>query len=199
MKTKFARSLQVFLATALAGILMVSAHAQEVAAATPDLGFTHDIKHYPTGSKTVLVFDSATMIIGKARFGVSEENVDANIELLSKFLKWTEIAQQRGDTLNKEIGMVKGFDLGLLDFWNKYEFQTSQSAGGLHYVLCVQPGNKLFGMFNPKSVDNDARAGGPVDFKMYFGQDQVKQIIQRMQDFKDGKLKSNAETATEYN
>ena len=56
-----------------------------------------------------------------------------------------------------------------------------------------------FGMFNPKSVDDNTQAGGPITFKMYFGQEQVRQIIQRMQDFKAGKLKSNEESAAAYN
>ncbi len=199
MKTKFVRLVQIVVAAILVSLFTVTTYGQEIAPAGPDFGFSHNVKHYPVGSKVVLVFQSDSMIVGKAKFGVSADNVDTNIEMLNKFLKWAELAQQHGDDLTKEIGTVRGFDYGLFDFWNKYEFLTNKTVAGTSYVLCIQPGNKLFGMFNPKSVDDNSQAGGPITFKMYFGQDQVKQIIQRMQDFKAGKLRSNAETAADYN
>lgn len=70
---------------------------------------------------------------------------------------------------------------------------------GVNYVLCVQPGNKMLGFkFTPKSVDDNTQAGGPIDFKMYFNVDQVKQLIQRMQDFKNGTMVSKKEIEDGY-
>lgn len=199
MKTKFDKLIPILLAITLAAVLITeSALASEILPTDPDFGFSHDIKHYPVGSKVVLLFQADSMIIGKARFGVSTDNIDANIEALSKFLKWAELAQQRGDELTKEIGTARGFNYGLFDFWNKYEFQTNKTSAGVSYLLCIQPGNKLFGIFKPKSVDDNTQAGGPIDFKMYFSQTQVRQIIQRMRDFQAGNLKDKEEISADY-
>ena len=186
-----------FVIVAFATAFMTSSHAQDAAAPTePDIGFSHAIHHYPIGSKNVLVFQSNSLVVGKARFGVASDFVDDNIEVLNKFLKWAELAQQRGDILTKEIGLVKGLDFGVYYYWNRYEFQTNQTAAGVSYILCVQPGTKLLGIsFTPQGVDETTQAGGPIDFKMYFNQEQVKQIIQRLQVFKQGKLQSVDEAA----
>lgn len=163
-----------------------------------DFGFTRYIQHYPMGSKTVLVFQSDS-VFGKSRFGVAADFVDENIEMLNKFLKWSAMAQERGDVLDKEIGLVKGFDFGMYYYWNRYSFVTNKSAFGTDYVLSIQPGNKMLGFkFTPKSVDDTGQAGGPIDFKMYFNEDQVRLMIARMQEFKDGKLKTKQETENNY-
>jgi hypothetical protein len=197
MKNKFARLIEVLFVLAALALSTAPAASADILPNDPDFGFKHDIKQFPTGSKVALIFQGDTMM-GKTRFGVSTDNVDTNIEMLTKYMKWAELAQQRGDDLNKEIGVVRGFDYGLFDYWNRYEFQTNKTLAGNSYVICIQPGKKLFGMFRPGSVDDNTQAAGPLDFRTCFNKTAVQQIIQRMQDFKEGKMKSNADAASDY-
>lgn len=197
MKAKFARLIQVLSALAALTLSSAPTASADILPSDPDFGFTHDIKQFPTGAKVALIFQTDTMM-GKTRFGVSADNVDTNIELLTRYMKWAELAQQRGDDLNKEIGTARGFDYGLFDYWNKYEFQTNKTLAGNSYVICIQPGKKLFGMFKPGSVDDNTQAAGPLDFRACFNKTAVQQIVQRMQDFKEGKLRSKADSASDY-
>lgn len=179
-------------------IALLHTNANAVEPDSTDIGFTRYVQHYPIGSKTVLVIQSES-VIGNSRFGVSADHVEENIEMMNKFIKWAELAQQKGDVLDKEIGIVKGFDFGMYYYWNRYVFETSKSFMGVNYVLCIQPGNKMLGFkFTPKSVDDNTQAGGPIDFKMYFNVDQVKQLIQRMQDFKNGSMVTKKEVEDGY-
>jgi len=162
-----------------------------------DIGFTRYIQHYPIGSHDVLVFQMRTQM-GPARFGVSPDFAEENIELLRKFIKWADMAKEHGDILNKEIGMVKGFDFGLYNYWNRYEFVTNEKDH--QFMLAVTSGTKTFGFgFEPKSVDEkDPHTTNMIDYKLHFDQDQVRQLIQRIDDFKNGKTKSRQEVEKDY-
>lgn len=162
-----------------------------------DSGFSRYIQHYPVGSKTVLIFETHSPF-GAERFGVAADFVDDNIEVFNKFLKWAEMAKERGDILNKEIATVKAFDHGLYYFLNKYEFETGRDAKD--YYLKVTSGTKLFGLkFKPQDPTEDSSAGQPESTRvMSFNDTQVRQIIQRMQELKSGQTKTRAEIENDY-
>lgn len=162
-----------------------------------DVEFSKKIQHNSIGSPIILVIESKDTLT-TTRFGVSPEHVDENIEMLNKFLKWAAMARERGDVLEKDIGMVKGFEFGLLDYYNFYQFTTSSRWGETKYYVSIQPGNKVLGYkWTPKRV-NDDTAGSDDDFKMLLSEDGAKQAIKRMQEFKDGKLKTRTEIESDY-
>ncbi len=160
-----------------------------------DDGFTHHIQHNTIGSHNVLIIETHSSF-GKESFGVAPEFVDDNVEVLNKWLKLTALAQERGDSFNKDMGMVKAFDFGLYNFWNHYEFVTSPTR---NYHLKVTSGTKMLFKFIAHNPDEDATSGADRTRVMEFNQDQVKEIIQRLQDLKDGKLKTKADIGNVYN
>jgi hypothetical protein len=162
----------------------------------PYSGISHRIQQYPAGSKSVLMIEMFG-IFGrpKERFGISFEHADENIEILSKFLKWTAIAKERGDDLNREMGVVKGFDKGGFTFYNKYDFETINGD----YYLGVVAGNKLLGFkFTPSIPEEDASSANPERVRyMSFDASEVASLISLIQDFKSGKLKPTIPSSSE--
>lgn len=187
---------------ALLGVVLLTFAFVVKAGAQPlpdiaDEGFSHYIQHYVMGSKTVLIFETHSGF-GKERFGVAPDFVEDNVEILNKFLKWAAMARERGDVLNKEIGMAKAFDFGMYFYWNKYDFVTGNDSKD--YYLKVVSGTKLLGLnFNPQNPDEPSSISNRDRIRvMSFNEDQVRQIIQRMQDLKSGQMKTRAETANDY-
>ncbi len=160
-----------------------------------DDGFTHHIQNNAAGSRTVLIIETHSFF-GKESFGVAPELVDDNLEVLNKFLKWAALAQERGDSFNKDMGIVKAFDFGLYNFWNHYEFVTSPTTRNYH--LKVTSGTKMLFKFIAHNPDEDPTVGADRTRAMEFSEDQVRQIIQRLQDLKDGKLKTKADIENVY-
>jgi len=169
-----------------------------------EIGFTHRLQHYSIGSKDVLIFETHSSF-GQEGFGVTEENVDSNIHVMQKFLEWAKMAHERGDILNKDMAMVKGFDFGINTYWNNYQFETVKAVKDIAntpYFLKVTSGIKIFGLrfspLNPDEPPQDQQDSATRTRVMSFDEDQVKQIIQRLQEFKEGKSKSAAEVARDY-
>lgn len=106
---------------------------------------------------------------------VASELVDENIAVISKYLKWAEMAKQRGDLLDKDIEVVKGFDVGPFFLWNSYKFHSGNPQS--HYLI-VTPQTKMLGFFKDQK---DA-------IPFVLDEENAAALIKRLAEFRDGKI-----------
>lgn len=182
--------------TLFMAVFTLPAHAE---VNVPAYGYTYFVQHYSMGSKSVLMFE-VNAPYGKERFGIAPKFIADNVSMLNKFLKWAAMATKRHDNLTKEIGTVVGFDYGAYDYYNKYTFETLPFAGSWVYRLQVTAGTKVLFQFKPQVPDDTAPEGSRPSIRfMSFTADQVREILQHLQEFKDGKIKTRAEIEKDYN
>jgi hypothetical protein len=130
-----------------------------------------------SGSPFVLEFTVDGYGKGRTAFGVANEFVDENIEVINKFLNWAEMATERGDMLDKEIAVVRGVDTGPFYVWNRYKFHSGNSKA---HFLVIDIGTKVFGGFSK----NDQMSAGSV----VFDEENAGRLIKRLLEFKDKKI-----------
>jgi hypothetical protein len=132
-------------------------------------------------------------------FGVGKENVDENIAAIEKYIKWTDLAKQKGDSVDKTVAVAKGTDPGpgLSYTLIKYEIY---SGNGTHF-LTITPGNSIFGSFKPLEPAKSSAAHDQL-FKMLSSAEpkkeeggsislsevEAKVVLQKLVAFKDGKI-----------
>ncbi len=172
------------LCTVAALISPVMSSADELGAKQDETGFTYYLKDAAFGSKSTLIFQKRGYQGRMERFGVEKEYIDDNVAALNKFLKWATKAKEQGDTVNKEIALVLGFEFGIVNFWNKYDFKTE----GHYYALSITPGNKVLFQFMPAAVDDPKNSQN--SYVMYFNESQASNIIKLLMAFKEDKIKN---------
>jgi hypothetical protein len=124
------------------------------------------------------------------KFAVEKQFIDQNIDAIKKYLKWSAMAKERGDTLDKEIGIVKGFDAGLINYWNAYEI----SSGFGKHTLHITPGLKLLMLpFHPNligEVRSDSYADKVRNRTIILNEDYANRVLNKFIEFKEGKISS---------
>lgn len=150
-------------------------------------GFDYYTKKQFAGSKEYLVIKFQQF--GKVyRFGVAKEFVDDNVASINKFLKWADIARAKHDALSKEIGTVVGFDEGIANMYNRFEFTTNGSG----YLLGIVPGHSIFGGFTPTSVDDPSTATNSdiAEHMAALNETVAKAVINVLLAYKQGKVEN---------
>ena len=136
-------------------------------------------------------------------FGVAKDLVDDNIDKIKKYIKWTDLAKERGDTIDKEIAIVKGIDPGpgLNFIMNQYKIS---SAYGTH-LLTITPGQIIFGKFDLPNRSTESVASKLVGtFSLDYAKKQLahkdiqgsitlnekeaKRVLDKLIAFKEGKI-----------
>ena len=166
-------------------------------------GFTFYKKDFDVGSKGVLIIDKtvpARMLnpgVARFKFGVDQQNVDANIDALSKFVELATQANQKGETLTQSISTVRAFGFGVYDYWNQYDVVTQTDGGAnLSIVLRITPVTKVIFKTVPTAVDpaNARDLAVSVDYNL----EDAKELINLLTIYKGGKIdESIAKAAAE--
>lgn len=130
------------------------------------------------------------------QFGVSIQYVDENIEAIRKYLKWSAIAKEKGDVLDKTIAVVEGVEGPILNYWNRYEIH----GGYGQHSLSITPGTKLFGLsFRPNLIGEVRPSYNTITDSMknrniVLNEDYANRVLQKMIEFKEGKVSNPKES-----
>lgn len=132
------------------------------------------IVHRPGGSESVLKFEMDAYGNNTAEFGVATEFIAENIEAINKYLKWAAMAKEKGDMLDKDIGTVKGYDLGSIYSYNDYKFHSGNKDA--HYLVITSNLKGLFRELIPQS--------SPI----FLDEENANRLVVRLLEFKEGKI-----------
>lgn len=166
-------------------------------------GFSFYKKDFDLGSKGVLIVEKTVpsrMLnpgVGRYKFGVDLQNVEANLDALSKFVDLATQANQNHETLTKSISTVKAFGFGLYDYWNQYDVVTqADESATLSNVLRITPVTKVVFKTVPTAVDPaNAR---DLAVSVHYNLEDAKELINLLTIYKNGKIdESIAKTAAE--
>ena len=105
-----------------------------------------------------------------SNISISKQNIDENILVLEKFIRWNKLALQRKEQFTKEIDIAKANPSGLIE--NRYTFHSGNEKH--HYVEIV---TCAIGTCNPsEKAPIMLNANGAI------------KLIQELKDFKNDKI-----------
>lgn len=93
---------------------------------------------YDYGSSEILQYEAKDYSGNTMRLQIGKEFIAANIEMMEKFLKWAEMATERGDIIQKDIGVVDRLESTPSTKQNKYKFFTAAESA---YYLIIEGGS----------------------------------------------------------
>lgn len=158
--------------------------------------FKAEVIHYGGGAEPTLMFEIDGGDGFPIKFGVSKKYVDENVEAINKYLKWSGIAKEKGDSLDRAIATVDGIDDKFLDYWNLYEIHSGYGE----HTLYITPGTKMFGLsFRPNLIGEVRPASSTYLDSMknrtiMLNEDYANRVLKKLLAFKDGKISNPKES-----
>jgi hypothetical protein len=158
--------------------------------------FKAEVIHYGGGNEPTLMFEIDGGDGLPIKFGISQKYIDQNVEAISKYLKWSAIAKEKGDSLDRAIATVDGIDDKFLDYWNFYEIHSGYGE----HTLFITPGTKMFGLsFKPNLIGEVRPASGSYLDSMknrtiMLNEDYANRVLKKLIAFKDGKISNPKES-----
>lgn len=158
--------------------------------------FVSTVKDSNIGSPVRLMFEISSLDDDGVYFGVGKEYVDENIAAIEKYIQWTNMAKQKGDSVDKTVAVAKGTE-PVAGYLTLIEYKIS-SGYGTHF-LTITPGRTIFGGFKPlvpsrssasqvlkllSSKEPEKEEGGSI----LLSEVEAKIVLQKLVAFKEGKI-----------
>jgi hypothetical protein len=143
---------------------------------------------YDHGSPEILRYEAKDYRGNNLRLSIGKEFIDSNIELMEKFQRWAKMATERGDRIEKEIGIVDAYKVTPFSHQNKYDFYTAAKSS--HYLIIAGGSDGWLGWKgdgDSTPFDNEG-AAAPKTFPMMLNEENVVKLIARLREFQNSEI-----------